>query len=88
MLIIKTRDLFTPSGKRTAAKGSVSFIRDWHPQFIGRSYTPRINHVAPDQVWLQTKCRAFGYKTYPQEAHPAGSDVAVPTDHGTREAQA
>lgn len=88
MLIVKARDLFTSSGKRTAAKGSVSFIRDWHPQFIGRSYTPRINHVAPDQIWIQTQCRAFRHQTPAQEAHTAGSLVALPANHGAGQAEA
>ena len=88
MLVVKTNHLLTEAGKRVNARSSVKFVRDWHPQFIGRSYTKRINHVSPDQVWIQTLTRSFRCETPAQADHPTGSDVAVPPAERAGEAQA
>lgn len=68
------------------SRGVVRFVRDWHPQFLGRSYIKKVNHVSTDQVWIQTIARPFRCETPAQAHHPAGSDVAVPPAQRASEA--
>lgn len=82
MLVISYRgDIVTPTGKTTRKANTVRMVRDWHPNFIGRSYTPRINHVHEDQVWLQTGFSAPRSKR-PQEGDAARPELAVPPARG------
>lgn len=37
-----------PKGQR------VRFFKDWNANAIGQLHQRRINHVSPDQVWIQT----------------------------------
>lgn len=91
MLVVTYRaDILSAAGHLSRKGRSVRIVRDWDPSFIGRAYVQRRNHVAADQVWIQTLARPFRDETSAQEDYPAGPYVAFPADHraGAAEAQA